>query len=161
LTCGDCRDRREILVDDWLAIYDTRRNIFAVRSTIPVPGGSLEYAVLVALWDLGTATAKEIHARVGAPAGLVYTTVAKVLDRLHAKGLVSRARTGRAFVYRASVERERVERARAHDLIGRFLGPAPQPAMGTLVDAVESLDPELLEELARVIRNRRRSRRGS
>jgi predicted transcriptional regulator len=112
----------------------------------------------VALWELGTASAREIHARVGAPDGLVYTTTAKVLDRLHAKGLVGRARAGKAFVYRPAVEREVLERARARDTLGRILGPDPVPALATLVDAVESLDPELLDELARVVAARRKGR---
>jgi hypothetical protein len=33
--------------------------------------------------------------------------------------------------------------------------------MATLVEAVESIDPELLNELARQVEARRRSRRGS
>jgi predicted transcriptional regulator len=127
----------------------------------PLPGGELEYAVLVALWDLGAASAREVHARVGEPANLVYTTIAKVLDRLHAKRLVSRERVGKAFVYRPNVRRETLERARAMDLLGRLFGDAPQPAIAMLVEAVESLDPELLDELGRAVAARRRSRRES
>jgi BlaI family transcriptional regulator, penicillinase repressor len=128
--------------------------------TTALPGGELEYAVLVALWELGTASAREVHARVGDPAGLVYTTTAKVLDRLHAKRLVSRERAGKAFIYRPKVKREVLERARAMDLLGRLFGVTPQPAIATLVEAVESLDPELLDELGRAVAARRRSRRG-
>lgn len=91
----------------------------------------------------------------------MYTTTAKVLDRLHAKGLVSRKRVGKAFFYRAAVEREIVERARAKKSIGGLLGLQPRPAIATLVDAVEAIDPDLLDELARVVAARRRSRRGS
>ena len=132
-----------------------------MKRSVPLPGGNLEYAVLVALWELDSASAREIHARVGEPEGLVYTTIAKVLDRLHAKGLVSRERSGKAFVYRAKVPRELVDRARARAALGRLLGPEPRPAMATLVDAVESMNPKLLDELARVVEARRRSRRGS
>ena len=42
-----------------------------------------EYAVLAAIWNAGSASAPDIHASVGEPRGLAYTTVAKVLDRLH------------------------------------------------------------------------------
>ena len=128
---------------------------------IPLPGGDLEYAVMVALWDLGTASAPDIHRRVGEPRGSVYTTTAKVLDRLHAKGLVSRVRVGKSFVYKTTFAREVVERARMKQALGRILQPEVQPAIATLVDAVESIDPELLDELSRQIEARRRSRRGS
>lgn len=38
--------------------------------------------------------------------GAAYTTVMTMLDRLHAKGLVSRRRAGRAWTYLPSVSRE-------------------------------------------------------
>lgn len=126
-----------------------------------MPGGELEYAVLDAIWDLGAPSAPQIYARVGEPNGLVYTTVAKVLDRLFAKGLVSRARAGKSFTYRAKFPRERIEQARASEMLRRFLGPEPQPAIATLVDAIEAIDPELIEEVSRQVAARRRARRGS
>ena len=126
-----------------------------------LPGGDLEYAVLAKLWELGSASAREIHSRVGEPQGLVYTTTAKVLDRLHAKCLVSRERKGIAFIYRARIARAVVDAARARALLTRLLGPVPHAAAATLADAVESLDPKLLDELAEVIAARRRSRHGT
>lgn len=131
------------------------------RRAIPLPGGELELAVLMALWQCGRASAPELHARVGEARGLVYTTIAKVLDRLHAKGLVSRERAGKAFVYTPAIKREVVERARMKQALAKILKPEVRPAMATLVDAVESLDPDLLDELARQVEARRRSRRGS
>lgn len=128
---------------------------------VPVPGGELEHAIMVALWELGTASAPEIHRRVGEPNGSVYTTTAKVLDRLHAKGLVSRERGGRSFVYQARVKREVVERTRLGDTLRRLLRADLTPAAATLIDAVESVDPRLLDELARQVEARRRGRRGS
>jgi predicted transcriptional regulator len=126
-----------------------------------LPGGDLEYAVLAGLWDLGPATARAIHARIGEPRGLVYTTTAKVLDRLRDKGLVLRSKSGKAFVYEANVARERVEEARARHALGHWLGAAPRPAMAALLDALEALDPDLLDELETLVRTRRRKDRGS
>lgn len=126
-----------------------------------MPGGELERAVLVALWDMGTASAPDLHRRVGEPSGSVYTTTAKVLDRLHAKGLVTRQREGKAFVYKPVHRREVVERARLRNALTKILGPDITPAIASLVEAVESLDPDLLDELARQVEARRRVRRGS
>jgi predicted transcriptional regulator len=128
---------------------------------IRLPGGDLEYAVLSKLWELGSATARDIHTQVGEPAGLVYTTIAKVLDRLHAKRLVSRERKGMAFTYRPRVARAVVEAARARAFLNRLLGPAPRSAMATLVVAVESIDPKLLDELEKAVAAQRRSRHGT
>ena len=71
----------------------------SMRRKIPVPGGDLEHAVLLVPWELGEVSAPDSHRRVGEPNGSVNTTTAQVLDRLHAKGLVSRERAGRAFVH--------------------------------------------------------------
>jgi predicted transcriptional regulator len=116
---------------------------------------------MVVLWDLGTATAREIHARVGEPGGLAYTTTATVLDRLTQKGCCSRLRLGKAFTYRAELSRDDVDRARARDTINRLVADDPVPAIACLVEAIESLDPELLAELARVTAERRKARDGS
>jgi BlaI family transcriptional regulator, penicillinase repressor len=127
----------------------------------PLPGGELEYAVLAAVWDAGSASAPDVHANVGVPRRLAYTTVAKVLDRLHTKRLLARRRVGKAFVYTAKVPREHIDRARAGDLLRRLLGPEPVPAIATLVDAIEAIDPDLIAELSRQVAARQRSRRGS
>ncbi len=128
---------------------------------IRLPGGELEYAILAALWELGRGSAREVHARAAEPAGLAYTTTATVLDRLHSKGLVAREKVARAFVYRPRVGREAVERARLRQALDWLLGPAPQPAMARLVEAVESIRPELVEDLAKEVAKRRRRQRGS
>jgi BlaI family transcriptional regulator, penicillinase repressor len=125
-----------------------------------LPGGDLEDAVLRALWDVESATVREFHACVGEPSDLIYTTTAKVLERLRAKKLVSRARSGRTFVYRAAVTKEAVERGRAERTV-EMLGEQPRPALAALVDAVEATDPDLLDELARLVAARRKARRGA
>jgi len=129
--------------------------------SVPFPGGELEQAVLGAVWELDGAPAPEIHARVGEPRGLVYTTTAKVLDRLHAKRLVRRARRGKSFFYTPARPKHLVESARIRSGLRALLGPEPKPAMTALVDALETVDPDLLNELARIVKARRRTRGGS
>jgi predicted transcriptional regulator len=132
-----------------------------MANPLGLPGGELEYAVLRALVDRGTASVRDIYEDVGEPQGLVYTTVAKVMDRLLAKGLVSRRRLGKAFVYSPRVSSGALERRRAEDMLERLLGTEPQPAIACLVEAVEALNPDLLDELARRVNARRRARRGT
>jgi predicted transcriptional regulator len=124
----------------------------------PAPGGKLEHAVLVALWEEGNLSAPAIHERIGVPLNLAYTTTAKVLERLLAKGLVRRQARGKTFDYAAVAERPATERARVGKLLDAILGAAPRPAIATLVDAVADADPALLDELSRLIEARRRGR---
>lgn len=126
-----------------------------------LPSDDLEYAVLAKLWELGSATVRDVHALLGERGGLVYTTTAKVIDRLHGKGLIQRERHGKAFVYQAKVAREAVDRARAQDTVGRLLGPRPHAAVAALVDAVGAVDPRLIDELERAVAAHRKAKHGA
>jgi predicted transcriptional regulator len=123
-----------------------------------LPGGDLEYAVLFAVCELNAASAHEVHSRVREEDGLAYTTIAKVLDRLRLKGLVTRKRRGRAFVYRPRVAWQAIELTRARAALNKLLEPDFRPAIATLVEAMESLNPELLDELDRAVAARRDTR---
>ena len=116
--------------------------------------------ILATLYTLGSATAREIHAHASGPTSRVYTTTAKVLDRLFAKGLVSRKRRERVWLYRPRVRRAAVEKHRARRLVGQLLGSDPQPPLAALVDAVAQYDPQLLDQLEAAVAAHRRSRRG-
>jgi predicted transcriptional regulator len=110
---------------------------------------------------VGAASVRELHERLGARQGLVYTTTAKVIDRLREKGLVRRQRKGNAFVYQPRPAREEVERARARSAVTRLLGATPRAAVAALVEAVDDADPALLEELERAVLARRRAKHGA
>jgi len=60
--------------------------------------GQLEAAALAVLQEAGAAlTPGQVRERLGGR--LAYTTVVTILSRLHAKGVLTRARSGRAYVY--------------------------------------------------------------
>jgi predicted transcriptional regulator len=126
-----------------------------------LPADDLEYAVLRRLWELGAASVRELHDTLGRDEGLVYTTIAKVVDRLRDKGLIQRRRRGPAFVYRARAAPEEVERARARAAVSRLLGQRSRGAVAALVQAIDEIDPGLLGELERAVAARRRARDGT
>lgn len=130
-------------------------------SRFRLPGDELESAVLAVIWELGAASVREVYDRIGEPKGLVYTTIAKVMDRLREKGLVRRSRHGKAFLYRPRVGSDDVERERARAAVSRLLGSAPHAAVAALVEAVDSADPGLLDELERAVAAHRRSKNGA
>ncbi|HLN28093.1 MAG TPA: BlaI/MecI/CopY family transcriptional regulator [Gemmataceae bacterium] len=82
-----------------------------------------ELAVLQALWERGPATIRNLT-DVLYPRGsdVHYATVQKLLDRLEAKGCVSRDRSAWAHVFRATIERD--------ELIGRRLEAVAQKLCG-------------------------------
>jgi predicted transcriptional regulator len=120
-----------------------------------LPGGELEYAVLFSVCDLSVASVRDVHRRVGNVRGLAYTTIAKVLERLHVKALVTRERKGTTLVYCPMVDRRVIELARARVSLSKLFTSDPKPAMATLVEAMESLDSKLIDELERAVAARR------
>jgi predicted transcriptional regulator len=64
-----------------------------------------------ALWPMAEATVRDIHRQLSAARPRAYTTVLTIMDRLAQKGIVSRRKSGRAYLYRAnlSVEEARVK----------------------------------------------------
>lgn len=129
-------------------------------SEFRLPSDDLEYDVLAKLWQSGTATIRKLHDQLGQE-GLGYSTTAKVVERLLEKGLIERHVSGYQFIYRPRVAREEVEATRARKAVSRLFGAAPHAAVAALVDAVGDVDPELLDELERVVIARRRSKDGA
>jgi predicted transcriptional regulator len=84
------------------------------------------------------------------------------LDRLFRKGLLSRTKRVRAFVYSASATREELDDMVASDLVSGLLSgelSEPLPFLSNLVDAVGDRDRSLLEHLERLVKTKRRQLR--
>lgn len=119
--------------------------------------GKLETRVMEILWALGKGNVRDVSSHIESPRA--YTTVMTTLERLFKKGLLTREKSGRAFVYAPAVARDEWERRRAGNLVASFLnGPQSAPALliSTLLDAVDERDKQLLDELEKRIQLRRK-----
>ena len=120
--------------------------------------GSLERDVMTLVWQGGEANVRDACEQLGS--SVAYTTVMTTMDRLFKKGLLARRKVGRAFVYRATASRAEIEGAVATELVHSLLqrDGEPLPILSSLVDAVSDRDRALLDELERLIREKRRRR---
>ena len=126
--------------------------------------GRLEERVLEALWDRPAEASVRDLAE--AFPDLAYTTLMTTLDRLHRKGLLERRREGRAFLYRPRWSRAELRGRGAMAALGDALGASGdvgvlRPVLSSFVDAVEARDLLLLDELERLVREKRRQRGGT
>jgi predicted transcriptional regulator len=71
----------------------------------------LELECMNALWRLGQATVRDIHAALATTRPRAYTTIMTILDRLAQKGVVERQKSGRAWLYKAHLS---ADQARTH-----------------------------------------------
>jgi predicted transcriptional regulator len=122
--------------------------------------GALEREVMAVVWKAGEINVREACQRLDA--SVAYTTVMTTMDRLFKKRLLARRKVGRAFVYSATATREELEGAVATELVQSLLqrhGGEPLPLLSSLVDAVSDRDRALLDDLERLIREKRRADR--
>ncbi|TNE89496.1 MAG: transcriptional regulator [Deltaproteobacteria bacterium] len=112
----------------------------------------LERRVLDTLWQGGDWSVRDVYAEVGD--GLAYTTIATVLDRLHAKGRVERAKDGVAWRYHATRTKEEALAAEVGRVLQRAEG-ASEPLLVAFLDEVEQVDPAALDRLEALLRARR------
>ena len=119
--------------------------------------GALEREVMELTWSRDELNVREASGLLRSP--VAYTTVMTTMDRLFKKGLLARRMVGRAFVYRAAATRQELEGAVAAELVQSLLqrgGGEPLPILSSLVDAVSERDRALLDELERLVREKRR-----
>jgi BlaI family transcriptional regulator, penicillinase repressor len=94
--------------------------------------GDLQLRIMKVLWAGGEATVAEVHRALGSQSELAYTTVATMLRKMEARGLVKHRLEARSFVYRAGVAEEAVSRGMADHLLERLFE-------GSLADLVRHL----------------------
>ena len=119
--------------------------------------GKLERLVLDEAWQRGEVTVREVHLAFGE--NVAYTTLMTTLDRLYKKKLLERRKDGRAFVYSPVFSREEFEHGIREDVVHGLLGRGAEgvePVLACIVDAVSDRDRELLDELERLIKEKRR-----
>jgi predicted transcriptional regulator len=110
-----------------------------------------ELAILQLLWDRGTLTRRQITDLLypgGGPAH--YTTVQKLLERLEAKGHVTRDRSQEVLTFTAAIGREALISRRLLDVADKLCGGSLTPLLMNLVRA-KPLTPRELDELRGLI----------
>jgi predicted transcriptional regulator len=85
----------------------------------------LELECMNTLWPLGEATVRQVRQALMPFCPRAYTTIMTIMDRLARKGMVTRRKMGRAYLYRPNLT---AEEARAHAVMqlveGFFAGSA-------------------------------------
>ena len=91
---------------------------------------------------------------------IAYTTLMTTLDRLYKKGYLERRKVERAFVYKAAHTRDELQAGITGDVITGLIDSATrnvEPVLACIVDAVGEKDRELLDELERLIKEKKKA----
>ena len=118
--------------------------------------GDLQLKIMQVLWEQKEATVSQVLEALGDYGALAYTTVATMLRKMEARGLVTHRSEGRSFIYRSKVAAAEVSRSMADHLVDRLFD-------GRLLDVVHHLlttrevSREDLRQLERLIAERKKS----
>ena len=115
--------------------------------------GELEAKLVQAVWNLEQATVQEIINHLGGD--LNYKTTMTVLNRLVDKRVLERHKSGRAFIYTATTSRQDLLASVFDRMVRGMLGDDfRQIALAQMVETAEAIDPSILDELDRLIRQK-------
>lgn len=133
------------------------RGFKRAREVVTSAFGELERDVMTVAWRAGgEVSVRDVCRQLGD--SKAYTTV-MTLGRLYRKNLLTRRKSGRAYLYSIRVTREEFERGFAADVIeGLFsrAGGAAEPLLSCIVETVSERDRELLDELDRLVKQKKR-----
>ena len=76
--------------------------------------GDLQLRIMKVLWDRGDAAVSQVIEALPNGASFAYTTLATMLRKMEARGLVDHRLEGRSFIYRAKVGAEEIRRSMAN-----------------------------------------------
>ncbi len=120
----------------------------AKRKIVSKKPTDAELAILGVIWELGSATVREVHEVLSATQETGQTTVLKLMQIMVEKGLLEKDASVRPQVFSAAVPRQQTQKAMlGHVLDGAFSGSA-----GNLVLQALSMRESSPEELAQIRR---------
>lgn len=115
--------------------------------------GDLEVDVMGIVWDMNTATVKDVFEVMYKRRGLAYTTIMTVMNRLAVKGILSQDKTSVPYVYQPLVAREDMATSMVREVVDRVLGGSTAAVMSFLIDD-ENIDAIEVEKLRKLIKRK-------
>ncbi len=112
--------------------------------------GPLEAAVMERLWKRGRATVRDVVEDLGRTRALAYTTVMTIMTRLHAKGLLERARDGKTYVYQPACTREEHRERLSRDLVRGLVDEFGELALAHFAAELDGVDAAHRAALRRI-----------
>lgn len=114
------------------------------KSDAPKPTEA-ELAILRVLWELGSATVRQVQDRLEGERGTRYTTTLKLMQIMLDKGLLIRDDRSHAHIYQSAVPRQKTQKQFVKAILEQvFDGSAQQLVMHAL-SAQKSTPKELAE----------------
>jgi hypothetical protein len=122
--------------------------------------GPLEAEILSIVWELSSATVKDVHDRILVDPNreLAYTSVTTVLRRLTEKGWLACDKQGKAFYWRPLLTKQQADVIKAHDQLQRFLAVGNPDVIAAFADSLDQAASDQISAIAKRIQSAREAR---
>ena len=104
-----------------------------------------ELEILQELWDKAGLTVSEIHEKLEARKQVGYTTTLKQMQRMHDKGMLSRKKEGKLFVYFPELDEQSIKNSIFNRLSETLFKGSAKDMMMHLLGNQETTQEELKE----------------
>jgi BlaI family transcriptional regulator, penicillinase repressor len=104
-----------------------------------------ELAILRVLWQLGPASVRQVQEALNPDKETGYTTVLKLMQIMHEKGLLTRDESERTHVYRASLSEEHTQRQLVDHLLERAFGGSARQLVMQVLSSRKASSKELAQ----------------
>ena len=122
---------------------------------LPTILGPLEWAVLDFFWENGEASVIDVHRSVAEASGNSVNTIGSTLERLYRKGLLVRHKVSHAFQYQPNCTKEEFLTKQVLENAGGLQELSGKGLLISFLDLVEDTDDETLNELEKLIAEKR------
>jgi predicted transcriptional regulator len=119
--------------------------------------GGAELPVLEALWEKNALTGREIYEQVRRSNKLAYTTVLTTVGRMVKKGSLRRKKRDGIYIYEPAWTKLEFERQAASAVIRGIVEVSPLHAVSAFVDILSQSDAGKLDEIMKIIEEKRKA----
>ncbi|HEY3375654.1 MAG TPA: BlaI/MecI/CopY family transcriptional regulator [Candidatus Aquicultor sp.] len=116
-----------------------RKNRVGVGSGL----GELEADIMSVVWNIGSASVKDVFEELYPDKRLAYTTIMTVMSRLANKGVLKQDRSGTAYLYTPNVSQDDMAQVMINQVVDKVLGGNPVPALMFLLKKTTLTDVEI------------------
>ena len=116
---------------------------------LPAKPTPSELEMLRLLWQLGPATARQVHeAALATRPDMAYANVLRLLQMMHAKGLLTRDESARAHVYAPAQPQDSLQTSLIKDLIHKaFSGSGKELVLAALRGHVSKKERDEIQQI--------------
>lgn len=109
-----------------------------------------ELDILAVIWQLGSATVREVHTELSKTRDTGYTTVLKLMQIMTEKQFLVRDESQRSHIYRARQRAASTQKQLVRDLMVRAFGGSPEKLVMQALSAKKT-SPEEIADIRRML----------